>query len=68
MVTPSLSSGNIVLSFPTQNGFNYQVQYKNNLNDPNWTSMGSLIPGNGAVQSASDLLGAGPRFYRVQIQ
>ncbi|HWD90862.1 MAG TPA: hypothetical protein VG938_00805 [Verrucomicrobiae bacterium] len=67
-ITPSLSSGSIVLSFPTQNGFHYQVQYKNNLSDPSWTPLGSLLQGNGAVQSANDTVTGSTRFYRVQIQ
>jgi hypothetical protein len=67
-ITPSINAGSIVLSFPTQTGFNYQVLYKNNLSDPSWTPLGSLIPGNGAVQTASDATGGSTRFYRVQIQ
>jgi len=62
------SGGNIVISFPTQSGFHYQVQYKNTLTDPSWTSLGSPITGNGLVQSVSDPIAGGNRFYRVKIQ
>jgi hypothetical protein len=59
---------NLVVSFATLNGFKYQVQYKTNLTDPAWISVGSALPGNNAIQTVSDPIGAGTRFYRVQIQ
>lgn len=68
-VTAGLSGGNVTLSFLTQSGFSYQVQYKNNLTDATWTSLGSALSGNGSVQSASDTpAGNAHRFYRVQVQ
>jgi hypothetical protein len=58
----------MTLSFLTQLGFNYQVEYKTNLTDPGWISVGSLVPGNGGLQStdvpATDQNG----FYRVQLE
>ena len=71
--TPALiahvAAGNVTISFATQNGYSYQLQYKNNLTDANWTSLGGSISGNNAVQSASDSsVGNSHRFYRVQIQ
>jgi hypothetical protein len=69
VVTAGLSGGNVTLSFLTQSGFSYQVQYKNNLTDATWTSLGSALSGNGSVQSASDpTAGNAHRFYRVQVQ
>jgi hypothetical protein len=64
----SRSGGNIVISFPTLNGVNYQVEYKNNLTDPNWSPLGSPVAGNGAVQSVSDSTSGTRRFYRVHGQ
>ena len=61
----TLSGGNLVLSFPTQSGFQYQVEYKNSLSDPDWSSLGSPIAGNGVVQTATDPAGQTGRFYRV---
>ncbi len=70
--SPSLvavvSAGSITVSFQTQSGYNYQVQYKNHLSDANWTSLGGSIAGDGSVKSASDSTAATSRFYRVQIQ
>jgi hypothetical protein len=69
-LTATISGGNIVISFPTHTGSSYQVQYKNNLSDTAWTSLGSAIAGNNAVQSATDpdTAASGHRFYRVQVQ
>jgi hypothetical protein len=69
ILTAARSGGNIVISFPTQNGHNYQVEYKNSLSDLNWTPLGSAIAGNGSVQSASDsTVGRSARFYHVHVQ
>jgi hypothetical protein len=69
ILTATRSGGNIVISFLTQNGHNYQVESKNNLSDPSWTPLGSAIVGNGSVQSASDSTnGRSARFYRVHVQ
>jgi hypothetical protein len=66
IVTAARSGGSIIISFPTQTGFAYQVEYKNNLTDSTWTSLGSAVAGNGAVQSVSDLTPPpSNRFYRV---
>jgi hypothetical protein len=65
IATASRSGGNILISFPTQTGFAYQVEYKNNLTDSSWTPLGSAVAGNGAVQSVSDSTPPGNRFYRV---
>jgi hypothetical protein len=58
----------ITLSFPTQMGFSYQVQYENGLSPGAWSPLGSSISGNNSVQSASDTLGANARFYRLVVQ
>jgi len=68
VLTVSRSNGNIVISFPTKAGANYQLEYKNQLNDATWTSVGSSVAGTDAVQSVTDPIGAGNRFYRVRIQ
>ncbi len=62
------SGTNATLSFPAQSGFNYQVQYKTNLTDPNWASLGGAIAGTNAVMSVNDPITGGTRFYRVQVQ
>jgi hypothetical protein len=64
----SHSGTNVVVSFQTMSGFNYQLQYKTNLTDPNWIPLGSLLPGDDALQSVTNPATAVSRFYRVQIQ
>ena len=58
---------NAIVSFLTRSGFNYQLQYKNNLTDAAWISIGNPVSGNDSVQSVGDLVGQNSRFYRVQI-
>ncbi len=67
-LTASVSGGNIHISFPTKTGSNYQLLYKAHLTDASWTPLGSPVSGNNAVQSVSDTVGGGSRFYRVQVQ
>jgi hypothetical protein len=65
----AISSGNLGISFYTQSGYKYQLQYKDNLTDANWTPVGSPVTGNDAIQSVPDPTSgsAGQRFYRVEI-
>jgi len=62
------SGNNANISFPTQSGFSYQVQYKTNLVDVNWLPLGSPVAGNGSVQTIPDPIGSQQRFYRLSIQ
>ena len=65
-----VSSGNtnVVISFPTQAGFNYQAQYKTNLTDAQWSTLGSPVSGNNLMESVTNSPSSQTRFYRVQIQ
>jgi hypothetical protein len=67
-LTAALLDGNVSISFRTQSGYSYQLEYKDRLNDANWTPLGGAVSGNDAVQSVSDPAANGSRFYRVQIQ
>ena len=68
-LTVTRSGAGINISMPTQTGYSYQVQYKTNLGDPTWISLGSALSGNNSVQSVPDsIAGGGHRFYRVQVQ
>ncbi len=64
-VTLVKSGANINLSFPTQLGVNYQVVYKNNLTDADWTVL-APVTGDGTVKTVSDSAGPPNRFYRVK--
>lgn len=70
-LTPSLRGAGVVLSFPTQTGYTYTVLFKNNLSDPVWTPLpggGNPVAGSGSVQTVTDSLGQGSRFYRLVAQ
>lgn len=62
-----LDDTNIVISFPTQSGFNYQAEYKANLSDPQWLPIGGNVQGNNLIESVTNATAAQSRFYRVQI-
>jgi len=64
-VATSVGGGNITLYWPSKCATSYQVAYKDNVNDANWTETGSLIPGDGGVKSASFPTGSTKRFYTV---
>lgn len=61
------TGNNNAISFPGQSGFSYQVQSKNNLSDPTWTNVGSVVAGNNTVQTVNDTSAASSRFYRAVI-
>lgn len=67
-IVSAISGTNVSLTFPTQSGFKYVVSYKNNLTDPAWTPLGAAVNGNGLVQTVTDTLGQGHRFYVLTIQ
>lgn len=67
-INASLVDGAMVLSFTTEAGFSYQVQYKDDLAEAAWKNLGAALPGNGAAQSVNDPATGTKRFYRVQIQ
>jgi hypothetical protein len=61
-------SGHINFTFNSVPGQTYQLQYKNNLNSPQWTLLGSPVAGTGGPLSLSDTMTGQPqRFYRVVV-
>jgi hypothetical protein len=66
-MSASLSGGNINLSFLTQLGHSYTVQYKDNLTDVSWSTL-SVTDGTGADVVVPDSTGNGQRFYRLSVQ
>ncbi|HWD92014.1 MAG TPA: hypothetical protein VG938_06660 [Verrucomicrobiae bacterium] len=63
----ALSGTNLVVSFPTLSGWNYQLQYKTNLTDATWNVF-STVPGNNGTQWVTNPIVNSSRFYRVQVQ
>ena len=60
----SMAGGNMQISFPTQDGFIYQLVYKNSLTDTSWGAV-ETIPGNGSTNSFSYPTTDPAGFYRV---
>jgi len=67
VMTASLTSGTNYLSFPTQNGFNYTVQYTTNLTSAVWQAL-PVIVGDGSIDMVGDTATQSQRFYRLSIQ
>jgi hypothetical protein len=74
LVPPLINAGslnvtgtNVSLSLNSLAGLNYQLQYKNTLQDPAWTPITPAVAGTGGVITLSDTNGPpwASRFYRV---
>ena len=62
----SMANGLPSVSFPSENGKSYTVQYKNALSDPTWTDLETVV-GTGGDLPITDAIAAqqSARFYRV---
>lgn len=58
------TGNNVELSWKSQGATSYQVQYKDNLNDPDWIDL-EVVPGTGQVVTRSYPLTPNQRLYRV---
>jgi len=64
----TLAGGNVSLSWSSQAGLVFQVQYTTNLVAPNWISLGGNITATGNPLSVTDtnaVAGSPQRFYRL---
>jgi hypothetical protein len=66
IVATTMAKGGFSLSFSTENGKSYTVQYKNTLNEPTWTDL-ETVAGTGGNLTITDVTAAGQpsRFYRI---
>jgi hypothetical protein len=69
---PTLSmarnGANVDITFPTQTGFNYQLQSTDSLARGNWQPDGSATPGTGSsVTLSRPVAGGGAKFFRVVV-
>jgi hypothetical protein len=61
-------TGRINFTFDSAPGQSYQLEYKNSLGDPQWTPLGSSVPGTGGTLTLNDSMTADPqRFYRLVV-
>lgn len=66
MITgPNFRPNQVVLSFLTQNGVRYQVQFKDSLSDPAWQFLSTVVGNGGAMQVTDYNVNPLMRFYRV---
>jgi len=62
---PAKNGDNFIVSFQTNPGNTYTVQYTDTLSPPNWQSLPS-VAGNGAVEAVTNSApGIAQRFYRL---
>jgi len=66
-IIPSQNGGNINLTFATQTGKAYTVQYKNALTNGNWNTL-TTTNGTGANAVVVDPASGSQRYYRLSIQ
>ena|ERR1035441_3770299 len=60
------TSNALAFAWNTMTGLVYQVQFKTDLTQTNWTNLGSSIAATNTTASASDVIGpAAQCFYRV---
>jgi hypothetical protein len=65
---PTKTGDNFIVSFQTNPGNTYKVQYTDTLSPPNWQSLLTLA-GNGAVESVTNSApGVAQRYYRLTEQ
>jgi hypothetical protein len=62
-----LSGTSVMLTFTSQAGRHYRVQFKDNLDASVWTDLPGDVTATGASSSKSDNLNSTQRFYRVLV-
>ena len=63
----TVSGNQFIFGWQSTAGTSYQVQYKDDLTTPSWTSLGSPISGTGGYLTTTNSLGASShRFFRLQ--
>ncbi|HXI52750.1 MAG TPA: hypothetical protein VNH84_14645, partial [Candidatus Saccharimonadales bacterium] len=58
-------NGQFSLSFDSIPGKTYRVEYKNSLNDAQWSVLKTQVATSSTLTVVDDLGGSGQRFYRV---
>jgi hypothetical protein len=62
----TVTNNTLKLTWSTEAGGTYQLQYNSDLSSSNWTNLGNPVTATGATLSTSDAITNGPqRFYRL---
>jgi uncharacterized repeat protein (TIGR01451 family) len=65
----SLASPAVSISFLSETGLSYLLEYKNLLDDPKWTPVSPAVPGTGGVMMLQDTNEpAASRYYRLRTE
>jgi uncharacterized repeat protein (TIGR01451 family) len=65
----TLAGAEVSISFASQPGSNYLLEYKHSLDDPAWTPLPPTAPGTGGVMSLQDTnTPADSRYYRLRLE
>jgi hypothetical protein len=68
LLNPTWAGNNFTVSFASQNGVTYMLQYKDTLDASPWTSL-TPVTGRGDAMTVTDAYATNPqRFYRVTAQ
>jgi hypothetical protein len=65
---PLIASNNLILTFPSQTGFTYTVQYSSNLGTNLWNNLVSTNGTGASITVKDPLVSQSGRFYRVIVQ
>ena len=64
----TLTNGSLNLSWSTEAGGTYQLQYNSDLSSTNWFNLGSPLTATGATLTATDsVTNATQRFYQLAL-
>ncbi len=61
-------SGQLMIGWSSENGLTYILQYKNNLEDPQWITLGEVTATGQQTIVPDNNAGAPHRFYRLQLK
>jgi hypothetical protein len=63
-----VNANQLAFAWPTLPGQTYQIEYKDDLNDPVWIPLSVPLPGNGGILALTNYVGASPhRFFRLKV-
>ena len=68
LAEPELNLSTVYLSFPSEIGPQYEIEYKNTLADSNWQSLATLIGTGRNLYASDNNVPSATRFYRVRVR
>jgi len=57
-----------MISWPSSANQRYQLEYKANLSETNWTALGNVLTGTGGtLTTTNDVTSSAQRFFRLRV-